>query len=181
MLPSGTRDHDPELERVLDVLQRDRRGGVGVAVRLHEHGEIDVGEHVARDHEEGVVELRRGVAHRSRGAERRVLGRVAHPHAEVGAVAEVVADLVGEERHRDHDVVEAVQREQRDDVLHHRLVHERDHRLGLVARERSQAGALTAREDDGLHRLRLMASGPSGRSDPRAARRGARGTYCSAA
>ena len=44
----GTRDHDPELERVLHVLQRDRRGGAGVAVRLHERGEVDVGEDVAR-------------------------------------------------------------------------------------------------------------------------------------
>ena len=82
--------------------------GAAVAVGLDERGQVDVGEHVAGDHEERVVELGRRVAHRPGGAERRVLGGVAHAHAEVGAVAEVVADLVGEVRDRDHDVVEAV-------------------------------------------------------------------------
>ena len=147
----GLGDDDAELERVLDVLERDRRRRAGVAVRLHERGEVDVGEHVTRDHEERVVELVDGVADRPRGAERRILGRVPHGHAEVGAVAEVVADLVGEERHGHHDVVVAVLREQVDDVLHHRLVDQRHHRLRGVAGERAQPGALTAGEDDGLH------------------------------
>ena len=78
MVPSALGDHDAELERVLDVLQRDRRRRAGVAVRLDERGEVDVGEHVAGDHEERVVELVGGVAHRPGGAERRLLGGVAH-------------------------------------------------------------------------------------------------------
>ena len=53
----GLGDDDAELERVLDALQRDRRERAVRAVRLHERGEVDVGEHVARDHEERVVEL----------------------------------------------------------------------------------------------------------------------------
>ncbi len=104
----GAGDHDAELEGILDVLERDRRRRVRVAVRLHERGEIDVGEYVAGDHEEGVVELVGRVAHRTGGAERRILGRVPHGHTEIGPVAEVVADLVGQERDGDHDVVEAV-------------------------------------------------------------------------
>ena len=152
----GLGDHDPELERVLDVLQRDRRARARVAVRLHERGEVDVGEHVTGDDEERVDELVDGVAHRTGGAERRVLGRVAHGDAEVGAVTEVVADLVGEERHRDDDLVEAVQREQADDVLHHRLVGQRHHRLRGVAGQRAQTRALTTGEDDGLHEVTLL-------------------------
>ncbi len=153
----GLRDHDAELERVLHVLQRDRRGGVGVAVRFDERGEVDVGEHVARDHEERVVELRRRVAHRSGGAERRVFRGVAHGDAEIGAVAEVVADLVGEERDRDDDVVEAVQLEQVDDVLHHRLVDEGHHRLRLIAGERTQTRALATGQDHCFHGIAFIA------------------------
>ena len=144
-------DDDAELERVLDVLERDRGRRAGVAVGLHERAEVDVGEHVAGDHEERVVELVDGVAHRTGGAEGRVLGGVTHADAEVGAVTEVVADLVGEERHGDDDVVEAVLREQVDDVLHHRLVGQRHHRFRRVAGERAQAGALTTGQDDCLH------------------------------
>ena len=144
-------DDDAELERVVDVLQGDRGRRARVTVRFDELREVDVGEHVARDHEEGVVELGRGVAHRPGGAERRVLGRVPHRDPEVGAVAEIVADLVGEERDRHDDLVETVQREQRDDVLHHRLVGQRHHRLRRVARERTQPCAFTSGEDHRLH------------------------------
>ena len=114
IVPSALGDDDAELERVLDALQRDRRRTRSRSrCAFDERGEVDVGEHVAGDHEERLVELVGRVAHRARGAERRVLGGVPHAHAEVGAVAEVVADLVGEERDRHHDVVEAVLGEQR--------------------------------------------------------------------
>ena len=120
-------------------------------VLLDDRAEVDVGEHVAGDHEEGLVELGHRVAHRTGGAERRLLGRVAHAHAELGAVAEVGADVVGHERDRHDDVVEAVPREQLHDVLHHRHVGDRHHRLGLVARERAQTRALAAGQDHRLH------------------------------
>ena len=77
-------------------------------VRLDDRGEVDVGEHVAGDHEEALVELVHGVAHRAGRAEGRLLGGVDHPHAEVGAVAEVRCGCVGHEGHRDDDLVEAV-------------------------------------------------------------------------
>ena len=125
-----------------NAIDRER---VGRAVRLHDLAEVDVGERVAGDHEERLVELVHRVADRTRGAERRLLGRVPHAHAELRAVAEVVADVVREERDRDDDVVEAVLREQPDDVLHHRRVRDRHHRLRLVARQRTQPCALAAR------------------------------------
>ena len=140
--------------------------------------EIDVGEHVAGDHEERLVELVHRVAHRAGGAERRLLGGVAHAHAELGAVAEVVADVVGEERDRHHDVVEAVLREQPHDVLHHRHVGDRHHRLRLVARERPQPRAFAAGQDHRLHALDLLRRRPCVRV-PRPSRSAARaaGTY----
>ena len=53
-------------------------------------------------------QLVHGVADRAGGAERRLLDGVHHAHAELGAVAEVVADDVRHERHRHHDLVDAV-------------------------------------------------------------------------
>ncbi len=147
----GTGDHDRELERVLDPLERDRRQRAGVLVCLDDRAEVDVGEHVARDHQERVVELVGRVEDGTGGAERGLLGGVAHPHAEVGPVAEVVADLVGEERDGDDDVVEAVVREEPHDVLHHRPVRQGHHRLGLVARERPQPRALSPGQDHRFH------------------------------
>ena len=177
IVPVVAGDHDAEVDRVVHPLQRDRRERAAVAVRLDDGGEVDVGDDVARDHEERLVELVHRVAHRTRGAERRVLGRVPHPHAELGAVAEVVADLVGEERDRHHDVVEAVLREEPHDVPHHRHVRDREHRLGLVARERAQTGAFAAGQDDRLHVTTFVSR--AWRPSASAAR--AAGTYLAAA
>ena len=71
-------------------------------------GQVDVGQDVAGDHDEALVELVPGVEHRSGRAERRLLGGVDHADAELGAVAEVAADGVGHEGHGDHDVGDAV-------------------------------------------------------------------------
>ena len=149
--PVGPGDHDAELERVVHRLQGD--GGQRSALLVEaDHGrEVDIGEHVARDHEERLVELVARVAHRAGGAQGRLLGGVHHPHAELGPVAEVRADGVGHEGHGHDDVVEAVLLQQPHDVLHHRPVGQRDHRLGLVRRERSEAGALAPGHDDRLH------------------------------
>ena len=163
-------DDDPELDGILDPLQRDGGERAGLLVAADDLGEVDVGQHVTGDHEERLVELVSGVAHRAGSSQRRVLGGVSHLDAELPAVAEVGADLVREERHGDHDLVEAVAREQLHDVLHHRPVRHRHHRLRLVAGQRAQPGALAAREDHGLHE----ASRPDrrGRSGRRAAPRG---------
>ena len=148
----GPGDDDAELERVLDVLERDRRRRRSASRCAFTNAVRSMSVRTSPEMtRKRVVELVGRVAHRTGGAERRVLGRVPHGDTEVGAVAEVVADLVGEERDGHHDLVEAVQREQVDDVLHHRLVGQGHHRLGRVAGERTQAGALTAGEDDGLH------------------------------
>ena len=172
----GTGDHDRELEWVLDPLERDRRQRAGVLVSLDDRAQVDVGEHVARDHQERVVELLGRVEDGPGGAERRLLGGVSHPHAEVGPVAEVVPDLVGEERDGDDDVVEAVRREEPHHVLHHRPVRQRHHRLGLVARERPQPRALSPGQDHRFHATILSCDVLPSRSAARAC-----GMYATAA
>ena len=104
-------------------------------------GQVHVGEHVARDDEEPLVELLAGVQDRACRAERGRLGRVRHVNAELRAVAEVVADGVGHEGDGDDHVLEAVAAQQSDDVLHHRPVRERKHRLRLVRGEGPAAGS----------------------------------------
>src|SRR5581483_2720008 len=153
-------DDDPELERVLDRLEADRHGGALLPVRLDETRQVDVAERVAGDDEERVVEAARGEADRAGGAEWRLLDGVADVDAEALAVAEVAPDRLRQERDGDDHVLEAVQLEELDDVLHARLADDRNHRLGLVRGERTQARALSPGHDHGLHR----------RSSPQASR-----------
>ena len=89
----GVGDHDAELERVLHSLRTASRPAHRSSCCIDERGEIDVGQHVTRDHHERVIELDRRVADRPCGPQRAVLGGVPHRDAEVGAITEVVADL----------------------------------------------------------------------------------------
>ncbi len=68
--PVLTSDDDPELHGILNALEGDRRKRLARLVRLHHFAEVDVGQRVAGNHEERLVELFHGVAHRARGAER---------------------------------------------------------------------------------------------------------------
>ena len=145
-------DDDPELERVLDRFQADRDRRLLLAVELDEARQVDVAERVAGDDEERVVEAAGGEANRAGGAERRLLHRVADVDAERLAVSEVAPDRLRQERDGDDDVLEAVELEELDDVLHARLADDRDHRLRLIRGERAQACALSPRHDDRLHR-----------------------------
>ncbi len=144
-------DDDPELERIVDRLEPDRHGRLLLAVELDQTAEIDVAERVAGDDEERVVEPPGREPDRAGGAERRLLDRVADVHPERLAAAEVRADRLRQERHRDDHVLEAVPAQQLEDVLHARLADDRHHRLRLVRRERTKACALAAGHDDGLH------------------------------
>ena len=94
-------------------------------MELDESRQVDVGEHVAGDDEEAVVELVAGVENRAGRPERRLLGRVDEVHAELGAVAEIGADRAREEADGDDDLLEAVLAEQVHDVLGHRRVRHR--------------------------------------------------------
>ena len=71
-------------------------------------GEVEVGEHVAVEHQEALVEQRLGELERAAGAERPRLLDVAQPDAERAAVAEHVAHAAGQVPARHHDVVDAV-------------------------------------------------------------------------
>ena len=154
-------DDDAELQRVLDRLEGQGGQSPVAVVEVHHLAQVDVGEDVAGDDEEPLVELVHGVSDGARRAERGGLGGVHHADAELGAVAEVGPDGVGHEGHRDDDVLEPVGAEQVDHVLHHRDVGHRQHRLGLVRGERAQAGALASGHDHCLHQFVPISSSPS--------------------
>ena len=125
-------------------------------------GQVDVGEDVARDDDEPLVELVPGVQHRPGRAERGGLGGVDHADPELRAVAEIAADGVGHEGDRDHDVLEAVLAQQADDVLHHGPVGHGQHRLRLVRGEGAEAGALAAGHDQRFHGSISLRTYPAG-------------------
>jgi hypothetical protein len=147
----GVGDDDAEVDRVLHPAQSDGGQRAGRPVGLDDGVEVDVGQHVAGDDDEGVVELGGGVADGAGRPEGCLLGGVAHRHTELGAVPEVVADVAGEEGHRDDDVVEAVERQPPHDVLHQGPVGHRHHRLRLVGGQGAEPSALATGHHDRLH------------------------------
>ena len=163
------RDHDAELERVRDAVQRQRGERRLALVEVHDGGKVQIGQDVARDHEEPIVQLLHGVSHGSRGAEGRLLGGVHHADVQLGSVAEVVAHRARHEGHGDDDVSDPVLAKEPHDVLHHRPIGHRQHGLGLIGGEGTESGALAPRHDDRLHRstsrivLVPVARVPSGR------------------
>lgn len=116
-------DDDAELQRVGDALEPDRDHRAVLAVEADHVGQVDVGQRVAGDDQEAVVaEPVGGVLDAARGAERGVLGGVVQAHAELVAVAEVVADQGGQELYGDHRLGEAVPFQEAKHMLHDRPI-----------------------------------------------------------
>ncbi len=114
-------------------------------------GQIEVGERVSADDQEGVVQQVLGQTDRTGGAGRCLFHRVVDMHAQLAAVTEMVADEARQEGQGDHDLIDPMSLHQFQDVLDGGFVDHGDHRLGLVGGQRPQPGALTACHDDCLH------------------------------
>ena len=152
--PLLVHDDDPELKRVGHPGERDGDQGAVLLVVADQGGQVDVGEGVARDDQERVgPQLVLGVLHAARRPQRHLLGGVLQAHADVLAVAEVIAYQRGQELDRHHGLGEPVPLEQQQHVFHDRLVHHRQQWLGLVGGHRAQPGALPARHHHCLHLL----------------------------
>ena len=145
------RHDDPVLEGIGDGVEHD--GGVRPALLVcaHHRGEIDVGEGVAADHQEGVIEEVGGVAHTPRGPERPVLDDVLDLHVQLGAVSKAIADLLAEVGERHDDLGDPVIPEEPEDVLEHRGADHGNERLWQTAGQRAQSRAFTSRHDHCLH------------------------------
>jgi hypothetical protein len=144
-------DDDPELEGILGAVQDHRGHRLLLAVELHRRAEIEVRDVVPRDDQEGVVQEMLGVLHPAGGAHRLVLCGIGQGQAQVGAVPEIVADDARQELDGDDDLGDAMLAEQEQDVLHHGLPHDREHRLRLVGGQRAKPGPLAPGHDDRFH------------------------------
>ena len=71
-------------------------------------GEVEVGERVSADDDEGVVESTLCILDRTGGAQRSLFHAVFDVHPERGAIAEVISDDLRKERDRHDHVVDAV-------------------------------------------------------------------------
>jgi len=114
---------------------------------------VEVGEGVAADDEEGVVEMGGGVFDTASGAERHLLDDIGDIETEGAAVTVEVLDHGGQILEGDDDLGNAVVFEQLKNMTEDRLVDKRDHRLGAPNRQGTQAGAFTAGHDYGFHSL----------------------------
>ena len=127
---SAVEADEPVGGRVLDRRQRERRARARPLVLRDLRREVDVGEDVAVEHQEALVEQVLGELQRAAGAERPRLLDVAQPHAEAAAVAEHGAHAVGHVAARHHHVVDAVAAQPVEHEADERPVDERHDRLG---------------------------------------------------
>ena len=110
--------------------KRGVRDGSRRPVKRHERAEIQIGQDVAVDDEEGILEERLDPLDAAGGAEQLRLLRVADLDAEAGPVAEVAAHRLRPVVQVDGDPADPVVPQPADGVLEHRLARDRDHRLG---------------------------------------------------
>ena len=151
-------DHHAVLQGVVGASQDEGGERVVLGVVAQRLAEVDVGEGVAADEHEGVVEVLLDALHAPGRPQRGLFDRVDDLDAPLRAIAEVRDDLVGEVVEGHDDGLDAVPLEQLDDVLHHRLVAQPYHGLGSVEGERAQARAFSTSHDHSLHRILHPAS-----------------------
>ena len=137
-------------------MQADRRPGAALLVGAHQRREVEVGEDVAVEGEEAVLEAVAervgGEADRPGGAERLGLGDVGDLHpGPLLLVAQRLAQDVGQEAAGEHDLGHPVGGEPLDRVGEEGAVDQRHRRLRHVAGQRPQARSLAADQDNRLH------------------------------
>jgi hypothetical protein len=150
----GVGRDDPEGGRVLDGGEADGGLGAVAAVEGDQRGDVQVGQDVAVDHHEGVVDpgVVGGEADGPGGVERAGLDGVGEPDpgrrpAGIGAHEGVRPVAEGQD-----GVVDAVIGQVGQHPLDHRLLHDGEHLLGRGERQRTQACALPTHQDDRSHR-----------------------------
>ncbi len=148
----GGGDHHPVVEGIGDP--RQHQGGLGAVVAMEgDHlGQVDVGERVAADHYEGLIQEARGILDAAGRAQGEVFDHILQLHPELGTVTEVVADAGPEVLQGDDHLGDAMAPQQPEHVLHAGPPDHRDQRLGTSTGERTQPAALASSHHDRLHR-----------------------------
>ena len=143
--------HHAVLRRIRLAAQHQRGQRAALSMERRGFGQVQVGQAVAGEHGEGLIQHLARLTHAAGGAQRRGLHKPAQAHAQRRAVAKVIQNRVGLIAQRGGDLRHAVGGQQLDGILHDGPVHQPHHRLRAIAGQRSQARALAARHDDRLH------------------------------
>src|SRR5579875_309163 len=134
-------DHDAVLIDAFHLDEADRGDRLSLTMKGDERLEVRVGEIVATDDDERLVEKRFRLLHRPGAPAQLVLIDVVQAHPVRRTVAEIIADRIGEvmDVYRDVDDPKAAQIPQ--DVRGDRLARNRDERLGNLIRQRIETSA----------------------------------------
>ncbi len=165
--PFLVRDRDTELQWIRHPGETDGDQSVLAAVKVDQFGEVEVGQRVTGDHQEGVVlERVLGVLDTPRSAQWRLLVGIGQMHAQLFAVTEVVLDQRRQELDCHDGVGEAVPLQQPKHVLHDRPVGDRKQRLRHAGGHRAESSALAPCHYNGFHYgcVLLRGGGPAGPS-----------------
>ena len=143
----------------------DQQGRQGLSLLVEaEHGrQVLVGDHVAVLHQQRLLALEeRGHFLRSarRAQQLRLVG-IGQLQPPAGAVGKMVANDLGHEMQVDGNLVEAMPLEVAEDVLQHRPIAQGEHRLGDLAGQVAQAGAVAGTKNHRFHgcvRIHLAAA-----------------------
>src|SRR5436190_15417907 len=152
--------HQAVCAGVGDGDERERRPGACLLVLFDLGAEVQIGEDVAVEHHEALVEHRLGELQRPRRPARFGLLDEAQAQAHGGAVTKHVAHAGGQKAARHDHVIDAVPAEPLEHEGDEGTVHQRHHRLGNGGGERAQAFALAPHENDRLHQ-RAASCAPS--------------------
>src|SRR5262245_50176526 len=142
----------PVRARIVDGREHDRRLRFALAVQPQHRSQIDIGQHVAVEDDDRLRQRIAGVPDRATSAERHRLDDVADADPEPFTFAEDLLDparlVVQAEDHfvDGRDLLQKI-----DLVVEKRPIQDRHDRFRRVNRERPEARALAAGEQDGLH------------------------------
>jgi hypothetical protein len=126
---------DPAPGRVGHPVERERRGGPGRLVAIHQGRQVDVGQDIPIQDEEGPVEEPGQSSGRPGRAEQPLLIGVGERDPEAVAVPEIVEDRLRLVVQIDRDLGDAMPTQQGDQVLQNRAPPDRHHRLGPLQRQ----------------------------------------------
>ena len=153
--PSIIGGHHAEGGRVGHRVEGDGALGAALAVEGDQGRQIEVGEHVAVDHDEGLVDAGEGGGEPDGAGrvERLGLDGIGQPHAGDPAVRVGLQKGVGQVAERKDRILDAVGGEVAEHPLDHRHPDDREHLFGRRERQRPEPRPLAAHEDNRLHYL----------------------------
>lgn len=143
---------DAEFEGIGHAGQAHRDECALLLVEIDEISQIEVGEGITRDDQEGIVlESFLGILDAARGTEGLLFIGIGELHSELFSVTEIVPDQRRQELHGHDSLIEPMPLEQPQHMLHDRPVDHRQERLGHARGHGAKACALATSHHDGLH------------------------------